>query len=57
MPIGSGDVPSPVSLLFKGGEAGPQSPYQAADHPIIVGDMATELDYWWKRFLTFPLPF
>ncbi len=57
VPIGSGDVPSPVSLLFKGGEAGPQSPYQAADHPIIVGDMATELDYWWKRFLTFPLPF
>ncbi|MEO1991046.1 MAG: PQQ-binding-like beta-propeller repeat protein [Pirellulales bacterium] len=57
VPTGSGNVPSPVSLLFREGEARPQLPYQAADHPIIVGDMATELDYWWKRFLAMPIPF
>ncbi len=55
VPLGSGTTP--LELHFTGEPADDETPYQGADRPVVTGDMATELEYWWHRLLTLPLPF
>lgn len=55
VPLGPGTIP--LELHFTGEPAEDETPYRGADRPVVAGDMATELEYWWERLLTLPLPF
>ena len=55
VPLGPGTTP--LELHFTGEPADDETPYQGADLPVVAGDMATELEYWWHRLLTLPFPF
>lgn len=55
VPLGPGTTP--LELHFTGEPADDETPYQGADRPVVAGDMATELEYWWHRLLTLPFPF
>jgi outer membrane protein assembly factor BamB len=55
LPLGPGTTP--LDLRFTGEPADDETPYRGADRPVVAGDMATELEYWWHRLLTLPFPF
>lgn len=55
VPLGPGTAP--LDLRFTGEPVDDETPYRGADRPVVAGDMATELEYWWHRLLTLPLPF
>lgn len=55
VPVGPGTAP--LDLRFTGEPADDETPYRGTDRPVVAGDMATELEYWWHRLLTLPLPF
>lgn len=55
VPLGPGTAS--INLQFTGEPAADETPYRGADRPVVAGDMATELEYWWHRLLTLPLPF
>lgn len=55
VPLGPGTIP--LDLHFTGTPADDESPYRGTDRPVVAGDMATELEYWWHRLLTLPLGF
>jgi hypothetical protein len=51
-----GDTPD-LKLEFTGEPMAPRPPHQSATQPPASRDLATELEYWLQRLLTFPLPF
>ena len=55
VPLGPGT--NPIELHFTGEPVEDETPYRGADRPVVAGDMATELEYWWHRLLTLPFPF
>lgn len=55
IPLGPGTAA--LDLRFTGEPADDEAPYQGANRPVVAGDMATELEYWWHRLLTLPYPF
>ncbi len=55
VPVGPGTAP--LELRFTGEPADDETPYRGIDRPVVAGDMATELEYWWHRLLTLPIPF
>ena len=54
LPLGPGTTP--LDLRFTG-EPADETPHRGAEQPVVAGDMATELEYWWHRLLTLPFPF
>jgi outer membrane protein assembly factor BamB len=55
LPVGAGG--HAIDLRFTGEPSAPRPPFQATSRPVVAGDIATELEYWWNRLLTLPLPF
>lgn len=55
LPLSPGSTP--LDLRFTGEAADDETPYRGAERPVVAGDMATELEYWWHRLLALPFPF